>query len=132
MMLVTTSFLQAQSPQAVTLQSLLRNASGRLIANQPLLVHVSIMQDSVTGSTVFSEKHTTSTNDMGLYTIQVGRGIAVLGNFSTIDWGNGPYYAIIENRPTGSDDYTIATSVHLVSVPYALFADTAQRVGQSV
>ena len=119
------SVLQAQAPQAVTLQSVLRDAAGRLVSNRNVSVLISLRRGSNTGPVVYSETHTPTTNQNGLYTVFFGRGTAVTGNFASIDWALGPYYATVEADPTGGSNYTLTVSHPIVSVPYALFADTA-------
>ncbi len=120
-----TSVLRAQAPQAVTLQSVLRDAAGRLIANRNVSVLISLRRGSNTGPVVYSETHTPTTNQNGLYTVFFGRGFTVTGTFASIDWSQGPYYATVEADPTGGSNYTLTVSHPIVSVPYALFADTA-------
>ena len=119
------SVLRAQAPQAVTLQSVLRDAAGRLVANRNVSVLISLRRGSNTGTVVYSETHTPTTNQNGLYTVFFGRGTAVTGSFAAIDWALGPYYATVEADPTGGSNYTLTVSHPIVSVPYALFADTA-------
>ena len=120
-----TSVLHAQAPKAVTLQSVLRDAAGRLIANRNVSVLISLRRGSNTGPVVYSETHTPTTNQNGLYTVFFGRGIPVTGTFAAVDWALGPYYATVEADPTGGSNYTLTVSHPIVSVPYALFADTA-------
>ena len=118
-----TSVLHAQAPQAVTLQSVLRDAAGRLIANRNVSVLISLRRGSNTGPVVYSETHTPTTNQNGLYTVFFGRGFPVTGTFASIDWSQGPYYATVEADPNGGSNYTLTVSHPIVSVPYALYAD---------
>ena len=50
------------------------------------------------------------------------------GNFSTIDWSNGPYFIKSDFDPTGGTNYTISNTTQLLSVPYALHASTAEKL----
>ncbi len=129
--LIAAAMVNAQAPQAINSQAVLRDALGRLIANQPVSVRITIAQGSPTGTAAYMETHTVTTNDKGLYTITIGAGTPATGTFSTIDWGNGPYFITTDIDPAGGTNYTITTSQHFISVPYALFADTAARVAQA-
>ena len=123
--------LYAQVPQAINSQAVLRDAAGRLIANQSVGVRITIAQGSPTGTVAYEETHIATTNDNGLYTITIGAGTPATGSFATIDWGNGPYFITTDIDPAGGSNYTITTSQQFLSVPYALLADTAVRVARA-
>lgn len=117
--IVITAF--AQVPQKMSYQSVLRNSNGELITSQDVVLKISILQGSEGGTEVYSEVQTTATNINGLVSIEVGAGTTA-GDFSSIEWGNGPYYIKVEADPEGGTNYTIAGTSQLLSVPYALFA----------
>lgn len=121
--LVVNSF--AQAPERMTYQAVVRNISNQLISNSPIGMKTSVLQGSSTGSVVYSETHTTTTNINGLATILIGNGNLVSGNFSTIDWGNGPFFLKTETDPSGGTTYSIAGTTQFLSVPYALYAETS-------
>ncbi len=90
------------------------------------------MQGSASGTAVYVETQTPTTNANGLVSIEIGDGTTVSGNFSTIDWVNGPYFIKTETAPTGGTNYTIAGTSQLLSVPYALHAKTAESLSGGV
>lgn len=110
----------AQAPQAMSYQAVIRNASNTLVANAPIGMRISILQTTATGTAVYVETQTTTTNTNGLASIQIGNGTAVTGTFSAIDWANGPYFVKTETDPTGGTSYTIVGTSQLMSVSYAL------------
>jgi hypothetical protein len=57
-----------------------------------------------------------------LASIEIGGGTVVSGNFSTINWANGPYFIKTETDPAGGINYTITGTSQLLSVPYAMYA----------
>ena len=91
--------LFAQSPENMSYQAVLRDASGLLLANQGVGVQVSILQGSVTGSAVYVETHALQSNVNGLLTFMIGDG-ATSYSFSTINWSAGPYFIQTEIDPT--------------------------------
>ena len=121
----------AQAPQKMTYQSVVRNASNTLISNTSVGVQISILVGSPTGSAVYIERHTTSTNANGLVSLEIGNGTVIAGNFSTIDWSTGNYYIKTETDPNGGTTYSIAGTSQLLSVPYALYAAEAGSGGSS-
>lgn len=134
--LVTNLFFQqetaAQSPEKISYQAVIRDALGNLMLSQSVGMRVSILQTSANGSAVYVEKHTSTTNTNGLISIEIGGGTLVSGNFSTIDWPNGPYFIKTETDPAGGTNYTISSTSQLLSVPYALHAKSAESISGSI
>lgn len=117
--------LYAQSPQKMTYQSVIRNTSDALISSSSVGIQISILQGSVSGTAVYIERHTPTTNINGLATLEIGAGTVVAGSFGTIDWSNGPYFIKTETDPNGGTTYSISGTSQLLSVPYALYAETS-------
>ncbi len=112
----------AQSPQKMSYQAVIRNASNNLVTNTAVGSKVSILQGSATGTVVYEETHTGTTNANGLLTFEVGAGTVVTGSFAAINWANGPYFIKTETDPNGGTNYTISGTSELMSVPYALYS----------
>ena len=115
-------FANAQAPQKMSYQAVIRNASSILVTSAPVGMRISILQGSASGSSVYTETQTISTNVNGLASFEIGTGTLVSGNFATINWGAGPYFIKTETDPTGGATYTITGTSQLSSVPYALFS----------
>jgi hypothetical protein len=81
------------------------------------------LQNSDTGTVVYSENQTAITDDLGHINLVVGQGTPNTGTFAGINWANGTYYLSIELN-TGSG-YVVMGTTQLLSVPYALHANTA-------
>lgn len=124
---VTLSF--GQSPQAFRYQTITRDASGNIIANKFVSFRMSIVQGSITGTTVYQEKDTATTNQFGLANLSIGMGTVLTGTFSSISWGAGPYFIKIEFDPAGGNSFALMGTTQLMSVPYALYADSAKNAG---
>ena len=122
-MLIYSIAINAQSPQGFNYQATVRNAAGALIVNQNVYFKFNIMLNSSTSVPIFSETHYVPTDDLGEVSLVVGTGTATTGTFSSINWANGTYYLGIElNTGTG---YVAMGTTQLLSVPYALYANTA-------
>ncbi|MBJ6367687.1 collagen-like domain-containing protein [Snuella sedimenti] len=103
-------------------QAIVRNSSDMILADQNVGVQISILQGSPSGTVVYAETQTPTTNANGLFSIEIGIGTLVSGNFSTIDWANNTYFIKTEIDPTGGTSYNITGTSQLASVPYALYA----------
>jgi hypothetical protein len=120
-----TATIFAQAPQAINYQGIARNASGNAIINQLLGLQLTLHSGSATGTIVYQETHSPTTNQFGLYTVSLGTGTPVTGTFNTIAWANGPYFLEIGMDITGGTNYLAAGTTQLISVPYALYAETS-------
>ncbi|MBP7101912.1 MAG: DUF1566 domain-containing protein [Bacteroidales bacterium] len=123
-----TATLWAQSPEKMSYQAVVRDAANKLVINQAIGMQISILQGSVSGTEVYIETHSPTSNANGLVSVEIGSGTIVSGDFASIDWANGPYFIKTETDPTGGTNYTIIGTNQLVSVPYALHAKTAETV----
>ena len=115
----------AQAPQKMSYQAVIRNSSGQLVAAHAVGMRISILQGSATGTAVYAETHTATTNANGLATIEIGGGALVSGSFSGINWASGPYYVKTETDPAGGTAYSITGTSQVLSVPYSLYAKSA-------
>ncbi len=130
--LFMTASVWAQAPEKMSYQAVVRDASNALVQTQAVGMQISILQGSSTGTAVYVETQTPTTNANGLVNLEIGTGTVVSGNFTTIDWANGTYFIKTETDPTGSTSYTITGTSQLLSVPYALHAKTAESVTGSI
>jgi hypothetical protein len=116
------AFVFAQAPQKMSYQAVIRNSSNNLIISTPIGIKISILQGSSTGTAVYSETQTQSTNANGLVSLEIGSGTAIIGTFASINWALGPYFIKTQTDPTGGTAYTISGTNELLSVPYALYS----------
>jgi hypothetical protein len=121
--------INAQVPQAFNYQAVVRNSGGNIITNQPVGVRISILQGSSSGVVVYSEIFTPTTNQFGLITLEIGKGIVVSGTFNTIAWSSGLYWLKIEIDPAGGSTYVDMGASQLLTVPYAMYAADAATSG---
>jgi hypothetical protein len=118
-------FSHSQAPNKMSYQAVIRDGANTLIVNQSIGMQISILQGNINGAITYQEIQMTSTNGNGLVSIEIGNGNTINGDFSTIDWANGPYFIKTETDPMGGANYTITGTTQLLSVPYALYAATA-------
>ena len=115
----------AQAPRSFRYQTVVRNSAGELLADKSVGIKISILQNSPTGMIVFSETFSLITNSVGLINLSVGKGLVLSGSLDGIDWGNGEYFMRIDVDSEGGNNYEFMGTSQLLSVPYALYAETA-------
>lgn len=134
--LITNTFLPrqaiAQSPEKMKYQAVIRDSNGHVITNQAIGMQISILQGDLPGTLVYTETQSLTSNAQGLTSTEIGTGTVVIGDFSTINWANGPYFLQIETDPTGGTNYTVTGTNQLLSVPYAIHAKTADSLNTNV
>jgi uncharacterized protein (TIGR02145 family) len=108
-----------QSPSSFRYQAVLRDSKGAIKANASATIIISILQGSATGSVVYSESHSTTTDNFGLVSLEIGKGTVTSGTFSSINWSSGTFYVKVT-----VDGVEMGTT-QLLSVPYALYATKA-------
>jgi len=135
LLLFTSCFIHpdafAQSPNKISYQAVIRNSGGLLIQNSTIGIKISILQGSANGTVVYAETQTPGTNINGLMSIEIGGGTVVTGSFNSIDWSSGPYFIKTETDPTGGTSYNITGTSQILSVPFALYAETAANYSET-
>ena len=92
--------------------------AAKIMASQNAAVYISILQASVTGTSVFNETHNITTTAQGLINLSIGS----INDLSVVDFSSDIYF--IEIIVNG----TLMGTSQLLSVPYALQAKTAENV----
>jgi len=126
-----TTMLLAQAPQLINYQGVARSTTGTPLASQPIGLRFTIHDGTATGTTVYQETQTATTNSFGLYVLSIGNGTVVSGTFNTIPWSSSNKYLQVEIDPAGGTSYANAGTSQLLSVPFAIFANTANNANNA-
>lgn len=122
--MLSAATLFAQAPQKFSYQAVVRNAEGEIVSNQQIGIKISIIKSTTAGPSVYVETQTPTTNENGLVSFHIGDGTVVSGSVSSINWSNDSYFVKSQIDLNGGENYTITGSSQLLSVPYALYANT--------
>jgi len=120
--------LFAQAPQGFNYQAVARSSNGSVLQNTTIAVRISILDVSLTGNIIYSELHHPNTNQFGLFTLVIGNGLVLSGNFASISWGNSNKFLKVELDPANGTNYSLIGTSQLLSVPYALYAEKAGNI----
>jgi hypothetical protein len=112
--LVSAMTLLGQTPKTFNYQAVLRDSDGDLNENASVSIQLQLHQGTATGTIVYSEAHTTTTNEFGMVNLEIGS--VTPATFDAIDWSAGPYFVEVSVNGT-----SMGTS-ELLTVPYALYA----------
>ena len=117
--------LQAQVPQLINYQAVARDNQGNALQNTAVSVRFTVRDVAATGTPIYQETQSATTNQFGLFSVSIGSATPVLGTFAGINWGTGNKYLQVELDPAGGSNYIDMGTTQLVSVPYALYAKGA-------
>lgn len=115
----------AQAPPFFNYQGIARNSAGAPLANQAIGMRLSIIEGSSSGTPMYVETRTVTTNAYGLYNVAIGAGTPVTGTLATVNFATGSKFIKVELDPAGGTAYTDLGATQLLSVPYSLHAATA-------
>ena len=120
--------LFAQVPQAVNYQGIARDNNGKELSNQTITVAIKIFEKEST--VLYTENHRVSTNQFGLFTLQIGTGIiSDESNFKNITWSNGKPKFITTSIDFNNDgQIDLQNETQLFTVPYAFHALSAETL----
>jgi uncharacterized protein (TIGR02145 family) len=114
--------IYSQAPYEFNYQAVARDASGIILENTPVKIKISILQSNLTGSSVYSEIHSLTTNSFGLINLKIGTGNNKIGLFEGIKWGIDNYFLKIEMDKDAGNNFKHLGTSQLLSVPYSLFS----------
>jgi hypothetical protein len=123
---VSVAFTQA--PNNISYQGVVRKIDGSLLVVSKVAFKFRIHQNTNSGTVVYEETQTVSTNKDGLATLKIGAGTPTLGTFSAIDWSTGLYFVRTFIDINGGSNFVLFSVSQFSSVPYALFATKAGSV----
>jgi hypothetical protein len=93
-------FTFVASAQQISFQTNLdKISSGKVsqIINQTYFLKTSVVQHSVMGNVVFSEKNSIQTDANGNFIINIGSGKKINGNIDSVNWSDDSFFLILES-----------------------------------
>ena len=124
--------LAQSSPRGMKYQAVARDMKGEILANSKIELRISLHStSSLRNDTHYSETHTITTSDLGLFSIAVGDGTKETGNFESIPWSTLNIWMEIQIKSKGETKFTSISNSQLLAVPYAFHAITASRLSDS-
>ncbi len=111
-----------QVPEAFSFQGVAFDADGKAIANKEISIKAEVLKGSALGNVEYRERHITKTNINGLYSLNIGQGVANIGSLGNVKWADGQKFLSIAIDPSGGTNYTSMGVTQLLSVPYAFLA----------
>ncbi|MEM7368982.1 MAG: hypothetical protein AAF587_10325 [Bacteroidota bacterium] len=117
----------SQAQDGISFQAIARDNAGVPLTNQALQVRFSIHKTSPTGPLGYQESHGSVTDDFGLFSLNIGTGSVISGNFGNLPWGGGSslFLKVEVNDGGGFKDLG---ATELMRVPLAYHAESSDKV----
>ena len=107
-------------------QAVVRNAQGNVIMNETVSMRFTIRDADANGAVLYTETHNVQANQFGVITVVIGGGTIITGDFNNLPWGNGnAKFMQVETDITGGTNYLDMGTSQLLSVPFAMYANTS-------
>jgi|GEM_PF-798409 len=126
LMVWDSSELNAQAPQNINYQAVVRNNVGTILSTHAVGMRFTIKNGNE-GEILYQETAHITSNQFGLVTHGIGNGTPVVGSFASISWGTVTAWLEVDMDIDGGTNYSPMGSSQLLSVPYALFAATGNQ-----
>jgi hypothetical protein len=121
-------------PKSLSYQAVARDNEGLPIVDEEIVVEISIIAQAADGEIEWQEVHYPVTNTFGLFAITIGKGTSTYkgtkSKFADIIWTSGPHYVKVRvdfGKAAFLNGFLDMGTMELLSVPYALVADTALK-----
>jgi hypothetical protein len=118
----------------IPFQAIAKDEAGTPANERTIYVQTNIIAKSITGNTIFTEVHTTKTDERGVFSILIGEGNVAIGNtpsLHALNWEEGPFFlgiqiAMMPNNPvenwTYQNNWINMGTTSFGIVPYAFYA----------
>ncbi|MBK7428808.1 MAG: hypothetical protein IPI60_18220 [Saprospiraceae bacterium] len=114
-------------PQGMRYQAVARDEAGKTLDNENISLQISLRAGEK-GDVLYTERHQVTTNQLGLFSITIGEGKTMEGEFASIPWSLANIWLDIDLQEAGGKNFTNINSSQLLTVPYAFHAGTADNL----
>lgn len=114
----------AQVPQGISYQAIALNGSGNPVTNSNVGIRLSVLDNSATGTVLYTETQSKTTNAQGLFNLVIGQGTPTLGVFASLNWKSNFKFLKVEMDAAGGTNYALVGTTQLLTVPYAMAAES--------
>src|SRR6056297_3060259 len=121
--IISLAHLSAQ-PTTFNYQAVVRDRDGNILADQPILLQLSIINYQET--LYYTEEHSPTTNGFGQIQVEVGAGAPISGLFEDVPWAEQQLLMEIKVSLNDGVSYIEMGQSPLLGVPYALYAASGE------
>lgn len=124
LLFASASFAQ-NAPPGINYQAVARDAKGQVLTNKDISLQISLYAGETGGKRAYTELHRIRTNELGLFSLVVGKGEIVGGDFKQVPWSTMNVWMELALDETGGNNFSTINASQLMAVPYAFHAGSA-------
>jgi len=115
--------LSAQETQKnfINYQGVARNASNELMISENMNITIGVKFGAANTAAIYEESHTITTDANGVFSLLIGNGSSLSGNYNTLPWGSAATFVTVSMN--GNE---IGTT-EMMAVPYAISSGDADN-----
>ena len=118
LLLVVPGWSQKTLP-GINYQAIARDASGNALPNLPFKVKVALTSENIADGEYFSETHEVLTDPEGFFSLVIGQGTLLKGEWSKVPWAEERIWLDVEMINKINPQWKVDGHAQLFSVPYA-------------
>jgi len=103
-------------------QGVARDSFYKPYADANIQLRLSIKRLGTTGTLYYTEVHSVRTSPLGIFNLEVGKGVQVFGNMEQVPWNMREISMMVEMSLDSGSSWFILGESQILSVPYALYA----------
>ena len=117
----------SQGPESFEYQAVVRNSTGEIVATKSVSVQFSILKGSISGETIYSERHKVTTSESGLISLSIGNGTETEGDIKTVSWASDSYFLKVEIDDSGGIAFRDIGTTQLLVISEVLRPQRAKK-----
>lgn len=123
---LTTALGQQVQKNFINYQGVARSADSQLMASEGITINIGLRFGAANAPTVYKESHSIMTDANGVFSLLIGNGSAVTGNYNALPWGSAATFATVE-----MNGVAVGTT-EMMAVPYAISSGDAKQSAAQV
>jgi hypothetical protein len=121
------------TPKGMNYQAVARDEKGKIISNQKIELKIELNSLQSDKETIYySEIHNLVTNQVGLFSLIIGEGKSITGNYADIPWSKEDIFIHISIKDSKTNEFITVSNSKLQAVPYAYYSFTAGQLSDVV
>ena len=112
----------------INYQAVARDSKGQVLSNKTLQLQISLFAGETGGKAAYRENHSIKTGDLGVFSLVVGQGEVVAGDFREVPWQTMNIWMELALDEAGGKNFSPIHASQLMVVPYAFHALTADEL----
>jgi len=124
-LLLSVAIFAQNAPSGINYQAVARDGRGQVLTNKTIGLQINLYAGEVGGKAAYSEIHRIQTNELGLFSLVIGKGEVIGGDFQQVPWSTMNVWMELAMDENGGKDFQTINASQLMAVPYAFHAATA-------